>query len=77
MKYLIAYKQDENTYSYVTNIGSRIDTTLFYGNAIDFLNKTNAENICDFLNEYDSSREYVVLVYEYSITEVTDKKRSK
>lgn len=76
MKYLIAYKQSEDTYTYVSNIGLRIDTALFYGNAIDFLSKENAENVCNFLNEYDTTREYVVLVYEYSIKEVPTK-RSK
>lgn len=70
MKYLIAYKQDENTYLYVTNIGQKIDTTLFYGSAIDFLNKTNAKNVCKFLNDFDTTKNYVVLEYQYSLTEV-------
>lgn len=70
MKYFIAYKQSENTYSYVSNIGQKIDTTLFYGSAIDFLNKTNAKNVCKFLNEFDTTKEYIVLEYQYTISEV-------
>lgn len=70
MKYLIAYKQDENTYLYVTNIGQKIETNMFYGNGLDFKSETNAQNICDFLNEYDNSKEYIVIKYEYSLKEI-------
>lgn len=70
MKYLIAYKQNEDTYLYVTSIGTKIETTLFYANALDFLSKKNAENIVAFLNEYDTSHEYLVIEYEYSLTEL-------
>ena len=70
MKYLIAYKQNEDTYLYVTSIGAKIETTLFYGNGLDFLSETNAQNICDFLNEYDNSKEYIVIKYEYSLKEI-------
>ena len=70
MKYFIGYKQSEDTYLYVNNIGTTIGSSLTYSNAIDFLSQKNAENICNFLNEYDTNHEYVVLKYEYSITEV-------
>lgn len=70
MKYFIGYKQDENTYMYVNNIGTTISSALSYSNAIDFLTKPNAKGVCNFLNEYDINHEYVVLEYEYSITEV-------
>lgn len=70
MKYFIGYKQSEDTYLYVNNIGINIGSVLSYSNAIDFLTKENAENVCKFLNEYDGNHEYVVLEYEYSITEV-------
>lgn len=70
MKYFIAYKQSEDTYMYVTSISNKIETTLFYANALDFLNKSNADNVCDYLNEIDTNHEYLVLKYEYSIEEV-------
>lgn len=70
MKYFIGYKQSEDTYLYVNNIGSTISSALSYSNAIDFLTKSNAKGVCNFLNEYDTNHEYVVLEYEYSITEV-------
>lgn len=70
MKYLIAYKQNEDTYIYVVNIGATIGTTLFYANALDFLTKENAENVCEYLNAYDTNHAYIVLKYEYSIEEV-------
>ena len=70
MKYFIAYKQSEDTYMYVISIGSKIETTLFYANALDFLNKINAKNVCSYLNEYDDTKEYIVLEYDYSIKEV-------
>lgn len=69
MKYLIAYKQDENTYLYVTNIGQKIETTLFYANGLDFLSKTNAENVCNYLNEYNNEHKYIVVEYKYSLKE--------
>lgn len=70
MKYFIGYKQNEDTYMYVNNIGTIIGATLTYSNAIDFLSKENAINVCNFLNEYDEVHEYVVLEYKYSIKEV-------
>lgn len=70
MKYFIAYKQTEDTYAYVTNIGTVVNTTLSYALALNFLSKKNAQNVCSFLKEYDNSRDYVVLEYEYSISEV-------
>ena len=70
MKYFIAYKQSEDTYMYVISIGSKIETTLFYANALDFLSKKNAENTVAFLNEYDTLHEYLVIEYEYSLTEL-------
>lgn len=68
MKYLIAYKQNEQ-YCYVSNINQTIGTTLAYINAIDFLSLTNAKNVCKFLNESDTTHEYIVLTYEYTIKE--------
>ena len=70
MKYFIGYKQDENTYMYVNNIGTIISSALSYSNAIDFITKTDAENVCDFLNKCDANHEYIVLEYKYSITEI-------
>jgi hypothetical protein len=70
MKYFIGYKQSEDTYVYVNNIGSTVSGALTYSNAIDFLSQKNATNVCKFLNEYDTNHEYIVLKYEYSITEV-------
>ena len=70
MKYFIGYKQNEDTYMYVNNIGTIIGATLTYSNAIDFLSKENAINVCNFLNEYDEVHEYIVLEYKYSIKEV-------
>lgn len=70
MKYLVAYKQSENTYMYVTNIGTKIETTMLYAYGLDFLSKKNAENVVAFLNEYDTSHEYLVIEYEYSLTEL-------
>lgn len=69
MKYFVAYKQNENDYIFVNSISSTIGKTTTYFNAIDFLSKENAENICKFLNEFDSSNEYVVVKYEYTLTE--------
>lgn len=70
MKYFIGYKQGEGTYVYVNNIGSTVSGALTYSNAIDFLSQKNAINVCNFLNEYDTNHEYIVLKYEYSITEI-------
>lgn len=69
MKYLIASKQNENTYLYVKSINEKIETTLFYGNALDFITDEYANNIKDFLNEYDKNNEYVVIKYKYSLEE--------
>ena len=70
MKYFIGYKQNEETYMFVNSIGATIGATLTYSNAIDFLTEENALNVRDYLNEYDTNHEYIVLKYEYSITEV-------
>ena len=70
MKYFVAYKQSEDTYAYVINIGTVVNTTLSYASALDFLTKKNAQSICSFLNDYDKTREYIVLEYEYSIKEI-------
>ena len=70
MKYFIGYKQSEDTYLFVNNIGSTISSALSYSNAIDFITKENALGVCEFLNEFDTNHKYVVLKYEYSITEV-------
>ena len=70
MKYFIGYEQSENTYLYVNNIGATISSALPYSNAIDFLTKENAQAVCNFINEYDTNHEYVVLEYKYSIKEV-------
>ena len=69
MKYLIAYKQDENTYLYVKTIGENIETTLFYANALNFINYKNAKNISTFLNEYDEKNNYIIIKYEFSLEE--------
>jgi hypothetical protein len=69
MKYFIAYKQNESDYVFVNNIGTSIGKTMTYYNAIDFLSKENAENICKFLNELDNTNEYIVIKYEYSLNE--------
>lgn len=70
MKYFIAYKQSEDTYMYVINIGSKIETTLFYANALDFITEQNAKSVCSYLNQIDETKEYIVIQYEYSLTEV-------
>lgn len=69
MKYLIGYKQN-NDYLYVNNIGTTVNTILSYTGAIDFLTSENAISVCNFLNEYDSTHEYIVLEYKYSIEEI-------
>lgn len=69
MKYFIAYKQNGTDYIFVNSIGTNIGKTMTYYNAIDFLTKENADNICKFLNELDINNEYVVVKYEYSLTE--------
>ena len=69
MKYLIAYKQNENDYVYVNSIASTIGKTMAYYNAIDFLTKENAENVCKFLKEYDDNENYVVVKYQYTLEE--------
>jgi hypothetical protein len=70
MKYLIAYKQNENTYLYVNNIGSSVGITMNYTSAIDFITKENASNVCKFLNEYDNTHEYIIIEYQFSLKEV-------
>lgn len=70
MKYFIGYMQGESTYMYVNNIGINVATALTYSNAIDFLSKENAINVCNFLNEYDTNHKYIVLEYKYSIKEI-------
>ena len=69
MEYFIAYKQSEDTYVYVKNIGINIETTIFYGSALNFIKQEYAKNIADFLNEYDEEHDYVVIKYEYSLEE--------
>lgn len=68
MKYLIAYKQNEDDYVYVNSIGSTVGKTMTYYNALDFLTEENAKNICKFLKEYDGN-DYIVVKYEYTLTE--------
>ena len=70
MKYLIAYKQNEDTYMYVTNIGTKVETTMLYAYGLDFLSDKNAKNVAKFLNEYDKEHEYIVVKYEYSLEEI-------
>jgi len=70
MKYFIGYKQSEDTYVYVNGISSTVNGSLTYSNAIDFLTQENAINVCNFLNEYDTNHEYIVLEYKYSIKEI-------
>ena len=69
MSYLIAYKQGENTYVYVKSIGEKVETTMFYGNALNFLTQKYAKNISGFLNDYDKEHNYVVIKYEYNLEE--------
>ena len=69
MKYLIAYKQNEDDYIFVNSIGTAIGKTSTYYNAMDFLTKENAKNMCKFLNELDKENEYIVVKYEYSLKE--------
>lgn len=69
MEYLIAYKQNENTYAFVKNIGTNIETVIFYGNALNFLTYENAKSVSKFLNEYDEKHDYVVIKYEYELKE--------
>ena len=70
MKYLIGYKQNEDTYLYVNNIGTTVGVTLAYYGAIDFISEKDANNVCNFLKKYDAEHEYIVLKYEYSIEEI-------
>jgi hypothetical protein len=70
MKYLIAYKQDENTILYVNSITTSVGVTMVYSSALDFISEENAINVCKFLNEYDTKHEYIVLKYTYSIKEI-------
>ena len=70
MKYLIGYKQDENTYLYVNGINTNISVSMNYASALDFLEEEYAKSICSFLNEYDKNKEYIVLKYQYSIKEL-------
>lgn len=69
MKYLIAYKQNEDDYVFVNNIGTTIGKTATYYNAMDFLTQENAKNVCEFLNDYDKANNYIVVKYEYTLTE--------
>lgn len=69
MKYFIAYKQNETDYIFVNSIGTNIGKTMTYYNAIDFLTKENAKNVCNFLNELDKDNEYIVIKYSYSLEE--------
>ena len=69
MEYFIAYKQSENTYVFVKNIGVNIETTIFYGSALNFITRENAENVNKFLNEYDKNHTYIVIEYEYYLRE--------
>ena len=69
MKYFIAYKQNESDYIFVSSISNNIGKAMTYYNALDFLSKENAKNVCKFLNEMDEENEYIVLKYEYSLTE--------
>ena len=70
MKYLIAYKQNEDTYVYVNNISSSVGVTMAYASAINFITKDNAINVCKFLNDYDKNHNYIVLEYKFSMTEI-------
>lgn len=70
MKYFIGYKQSEDTYLFVNNIGTTITSGLTYYNAIDFITKANAINVCNYLNQCDENHTYIVLEYQYSIKEV-------
>ncbi len=69
MKYLIAYKQNEEDYVYVNSISNTIGKTMTYYSAMDFLTKENAENVCKFLNDYDKTNNYVVVKYQYTLEE--------
>ena len=70
MKYLIGYKQDENTMLYVNSIATSVGVTMVYSNALNFINEENAVNVCNFLNEYDKNHEYTVLKYTYTLKEI-------
>ena len=70
MKYLIAYKQSENDYVYVKNIGNTISKTTAYYDAIDFLTYEDAKNVCNFIKEYEKSNDYVIIKYTYKFEEI-------
>lgn len=69
MQYLIAYKQNENTYAFVKSISINIEITMFYGNALNFMSYENAKSVSKFLNEYDEKHDYLVIKYEYELKE--------
>lgn len=69
MEYFIAYKQSEDTYAFVKSISANIETTIFYGNALNFITQEYAKSIAKFLNEYDKEHDYIVIKYEYSLEE--------
>lgn len=65
---LIGYKQGDNNYVFVSNIGKRsISVTTVMEEAIEFNNKVLAENVCNYLNNKDQEHNYVALEIEITI----------
>lgn len=67
---LIGYKQGDNNYVFVSNIGKRsISVTTVMEEAIEFNKKALADNVCNFLNDKDQAHNYVALEIEIRINE--------
>lgn len=68
-KYLIGYKQADDSYVYVGSIDCKnITVTPLMDNAIDFTNKEHATSVCNYLNI--DNTQFKVIEIEIIIKEV-------
>jgi len=70
-KYLIGYKQANDSYVYVNTIEQyniRVGNIVEAG--LDFVNETMATNVCEFLNKKDMEHTYVPIIVTTNIEEI-------
>lgn len=70
-RYLIGYKQGDNSYVYVTGISAtNISVNTIVENAINFDTQKMATGVLEYVNILDKAKEYTVIKVTTEIEEV-------